>query len=120
MADYLPKIKPGNSIPLVATGTIVGGLMVTTAAAQAGADAPNWLGIASQDAATGQTFVAFCDGVQRPVAAAAISANAGVKCAAAGQVTTWTAGTDAAHLLVGWALEAATGAGVQFAVKFVR
>lgn len=120
MADYSPKFKPGQAIPLVATGTVTGGLMVTTAAAQAGADAGNWLGVASQDALSGQTFVAYNDGVQRPTASAAIAANAGVKCAANGQVVTWVAGTDAAHLLVGWALEAASGAGVQFAVKFVR
>lgn len=43
-----------------------------------------------------------------------------LKCAANGQVTTFVAGTDTHEKLVGIALEAATGAGVQFAAKFIR
>lgn len=120
MTDYSPKYKPGQAIPMVATGAVTGGLMTTAAGATAAADSVTWLGIASQDAGVGQTYVAYCDGVQRPVAAGAISAGAIVKCAAAGQVTTWTTGTDAFEKAIGIALEAATGAGVQFAVKFFR
>lgn len=120
MTDYSPKYDPGHSIPMVATGAITGGLMTTVAGATAGADSVTWLGIASQDAASGQDYVARCAGVQRPQAAGAISAGAIVKCAAAGQVTTWTTGTDAFEKAVGIALEAASGAGVQFAVKFFR
>lgn len=120
MTDYSPKYKPGQAIPMIATGTVTGGLMTTGAGAVCAADSVTWLGVASQDAVSGQDYVAYCDGVQRPTASAAVSAGAIVKCAAAGQVVTWVTGTDAFEKAVGIALEAASGAGVQFAVKFFR
>lgn len=120
MTDYSPKYKPGQAIPMVATGAITGGLMSTIAGATAAADSVTWLGVASQDAVSGQDYVAFCDGVQRLTASGAISAGAIVKCAASGQVTTWTTGTDAFEKAVGIALEAASGVGIQFAVKMFR
>jgi hypothetical protein len=119
-ADYGPKYKPGQAIPMVATGTVAAGNMTTVAGAVAAADSVTWLGVASQDAASGQDYVAFCDGVQRLTAAGAISAGAIVKCAASGQVTTWTTGTDAFEKAVGLAMEAASGANVQFAVRMFR
>jgi hypothetical protein len=120
VADYLPKFKPGQATTRVATGTIIGGLMVTVAGAVAAADSTTWMGVASKDAITGQTFGVYSEGVQYPTAAGAISAGAPLKCAANGQVTTWVDGTDAYSRYIGIALEAASGAGVQFAAKFVR
>lgn len=120
MTDYQPKHRPGQGIPMVATGAITGGLVTNLDGTVSGANSTTWLGVASQDAAIGQTYTAWCEGVQRPQAAGALAAGVLVKCAAAGQVTTWVSGVDAVERLVGITLEAASGAGVQVATKFVR
>lgn len=120
MGDYAPKFKPGNAIPQVAAATIVGGQMVTVAGTVAGANDITWFGVASQDAASGQDFGVYAGGVQYLTAAGAISQGAIVKCAAAGQVTTATVGTDSQAALVGIAVTAASGAGVQFPVQMYR
>jgi predicted RecA/RadA family phage recombinase len=118
--DYLPKFKPGQAITWTATGTVTPGLLVNVAGTLAGANDTTWLGVADRDAVSGQQFGVYMEGVQRLTAAAAISAGARVKCAASGQVTTLTAGTDAYDTLVGIALEAAAGSGSVFAVKLLR
>lgn len=120
MSDYRPKFKPGEAITRVATGTITGGLLVTTAGAVAGANATTWLGVASKDCVSTDTFGVYCDGVQRLTASDAISAGAPVKCAASGKVVTYVDGTDAQLRLVGIALEAALADGDVIAVKMVR
>lgn len=120
MAEYSPRHRPGNAIPMVAAGTVTGGLIVNVDGTVAGANSVSWLGVASQDAATGQDFGAYCGGVQRPQAAGALAQGTQVKCAANGQVTTWVDGTDAFSRYVGITLEAASGAGVQVATKFIR
>jgi hypothetical protein len=118
--DYQPKFKPGQAIPQVAAGTITAGLMVTVAGVVAGADSITWFGVASQDAVSGQDFGVYTGGVQYLTAAGAISQGAIVKCAASGQVTTATVGTDSQAALVGIAVTAASGAGVQFPVQMYR
>jgi hypothetical protein len=120
--DYLPKFTGGLSHPTrtAGAGGVTGGQIVTAAGLPAGAGALDWVGIASQDAAAGQLFVAYSGAVQYPTAAGPIAQGARVKCAAGGQVTTWVSGTDVPDALVGTALEAASGAGVQFPVKFTR
>ena len=120
MADYQPKHRPGAGIPMVATAAITGGLLANLDGTISGANSTTWLGVASQDAAIGQTFTAWCEGVQRPQAAGALTAGTLVKCAAAGQVTAWVSGTDAVERLVGITLEAAAAANAQVATKFVR
>lgn len=120
MPEYLPKFKPGEAVTLIASATVAGGQMVTVTGAVAGADSATWFGVASRDAIAGQPFGVFADAVQRPTAAGVIAQGALVKCAANGQVTTFVAGTDTHEKLVGIAVEAASGAGVQFPVKFVR
>lgn len=122
MPDYLPKFTGGLSHPTrtAGAGGVTGGQIVTAAGLPAGAGALDWVGIASQDAAAGQLFVAYSGAIQYPTAAGPIAQGARVKCAAGGQVTTWVSGTDAPDALVGTALEAASGAGVQFPVKFTR
>lgn len=120
MPDYLPKFKPGEAISRVATATVLGGQLVTVAGAVAGANATDWLGVCAFDALSGGLIGVYTEGVQRLTAAGAITAGARVKCAAAGQVTTLTAGTDAYDTLVGIALEAATTAGDLIAVKLTR
>lgn len=120
MADYRPKFKPGTAITRTATGTITGGLMVTTAGAVAGANATDWLGVASKDCVTGDTFGVYNGAVQYLTASTAIAVGAPLKCAASGKVTTWVDGTDAFSRYVGIALEAASGDGSVFAAKLIR
>jgi hypothetical protein len=120
VAEYLPKTDDAIAWKVVATGAITGGLMVNVAGTVCGANDATWTGIAARDAAIGETVTVFMDDLQRPTAAGAIAAGARLKTAASGQVTTWVSGTDAADLLVGIALEAASGAGVKFAAKFIR
>lgn len=120
MGDYLPKFKPGRAIPQVAAATIVGGNMVNVDGTVAGAGSTTWLGVASQDAASGQDVGVYTGGTQYLTAAGAISQGAYVKCAAAGQVTTATVGTDSQAAIVGLAIQAASGAGVQFPVQMMR
>ncbi len=120
MSDYRPKFKPGQAITRAATATIVGGNLVTVAGAVAIADSVTWLGVASKNCSSGDTFGVYCGGVQYLVASAAISAGAPVKCAAAGKVVTYVDGTDAQLRLVGIALEAAAADGDVIAVRMAR
>lgn len=117
MGDYQPKFKPGQAFTIAAAADITGGQLVTATGGVAGADSTTFIGVAAHDVATGRPVTVYCDGVQRLTASAAIVAGALVKCAAAGKVVTYTAGTDAADELVGVALEAATDDGDVIAVK---
>lgn len=120
MGDWRPKLKPGQAITRTATGTIVGGNLVTVAGAVAAADSVTWLGVADKDVASGSIFGVLRGGVQYLVASAAISAGAPVKCAAAGKVVTYVDGTDAQLRLVGIALDAAAADGDVIAVAMAR
>ena len=120
MGDYAPKYRPGENLTRPLTGTVTGGQIVTVAGLVAGANATDWLGVASRDGVSGDRIVVHTDGVQRVVASAAIAAGASVKCAANGQVAAWVSGTDAADVIVGKALEAAAGAASELDVKFIR
>ncbi|TFV83152.1 capsid cement protein [Blastococcus sp. CT_GayMR16] len=122
MPDYLPKFKPGEAytLPTLAAGAIIGGQLVTAAAAVAAADSITWIGVASKDTAAGQPLGVYSDGVQRLVAAGALAVGALVKCAAAGQITTWVPGTDPYERYVGITLEAAAGASSVVAVRMSR
>lgn len=120
MADYLPKFKPGTAITRLANAAITGGQLVTAGGLVAGAGSADWLGVASHDVPTGGLFGVYSEGVQRLTASGAIAVGARVKAAANGQITTYTAGTDAADTLVGIALDAATTAGDVIAVKLAR
>ncbi|BBH17494.1 hypothetical protein Back2_17810 [Nocardioides baekrokdamisoli] len=120
MAEYLPKTDDAIAWKVLATAAITGGLMVDNNGAIAGANSAIWLGIAGHDANIGDTVTTFLDDIQRPIAAAGgVAKNDRLKCAAGGTLTTWVSGTDAADLLVGFALEAGA-AGAKFAAKFIR
>lgn len=110
MADYLPKFKPGTQVPLTVGATaVVGGRLVEVSTANAivpaGADSAKVLGVAAQDAATGERVTVFArpGGVHRLVASGAIAVGARVISAAAGKVATIGSGTNP----IGIALEAA-------------
>ena len=121
MGDYLPPY--GSAAPResrTAAGAITGGLLVTTGDVVAGADSVTWTGVASHDAATGESYGVYKDGVQRLTAAGAIAIGARVKCAASGKVTTFTDGTDVHTRLVGVAKEAAAADGDLILVEMAR
>lgn len=122
MSDYLPKFKPGEAftLPAVASAAITGGQLVSVAAAPCAADSVTWVGVASRDCAVGDRVGVYTDAVQFLTAAGALAAGTPVKCAAAGQVTTWVSGTDNYDRFVGLTLEAAAGAGSVIAVKLTR
>lgn len=120
MPDYIPKFDVDDAFTLTATATITGGQLVTGAGAPAGASAVNWVGVAGNDAVSGQPFTCFYGDAQRLTAAGALSAGAPVKAAANGQVTGYTTGTDNADTLVGVAMEAASGAGSVIFVRMAR
>jgi hypothetical protein len=119
VGEYQPKTDDAIAWKVVATGAITGGLLVNIAGTVCGANDATWLGIAAHDANIGDTVTVFIDDLQRPQAAGSIAAGTRLKTAAAGQVTTWVSGTDAADLLVGIALEAGT-TGNPMTTKFVR
>jgi sulfate adenylyltransferase subunit 1 (EFTu-like GTPase family) len=64
--------------------------------------------VADRDGVSGDQINVYADGVQTLVASGSIAVGDRVKCAAAGKVSTLTAGTDAYDRLVGKALTAAT------------
>lgn len=120
MANYLPKFDSDDAFTVTASATITGGQLVTATGAVAGAGANNWVGVAGYDAVSGQPVTVFYGQAQRLVAAGALAAGALVKCAASGQVTGYTSGTDSADSLVGIAMEAASGAGSLIFVRMAR
>lgn len=120
MGDYLPPY--GSTAPRqtrTAAGTITGGLLVTDDDVVAGANATDWLGVASHDATTGQSYGVYKDGIQRLIAAGAV-AKGPVKCAAAGKVTAFVPGTDDPTRQVGHAQEAAAADGDAILVNMSR
>lgn len=126
MGDYLPKYKPGDAIPLNITATVTGGRLVTAAGAHAGANARDWLGVASRDAVNGDRITVYCEGVQRLIASGAITKGDLVVCAAAGAVSSLAAVTTPTaadvtntRAIVGLALEDAVDT-AEVSVKMVR
>lgn len=90
MAEYLPKFIPGQAITLTASAKIgAGQLLEVTGAGTvgvAGADSAKIAGVAGVDAASGERLTVYRGGVQRLVAAGAITAGAAVYAAAAGKI----------------------------------
>lgn len=90
MAEYLPKFIPGQAISLTASTKIEGGqLLEVTGAGMvgvAGADSAKVVGVAGVNAASGDRLTVYRGGVQRLVAAGAITAGAAVYAAASGKI----------------------------------
>lgn len=108
MSDYQPKYLPGDTVPLLASATIVGGQLVTYAGAVAGDASIVCAGVAAYDAVSGQTLTVIRIGIQRLVASATILVGDPICAAAAGQIRKWVVGTDPTHSYIGKALTAAT------------
>lgn len=119
MADYLPKLA-SHAETIALTGTVTGGQIITFTGVVAGANATDWLGVASRDGVSGDYITVYSGSVQRLTAGGAITVGTPVKCAAGGKVVAATYGTDAQHLIVGKAEQAATADGDVIAVKMER
>ena len=130
MAEYLPVFKPGQAITLKASATIVGGQLVAVTGAgtvgPASAGAVNWIGVASNDAATNDNVTIYTDGVQSVTTSGTVTAGDLVVAAAAGAVSTLAAVTTPTPAdvtgtrgIVGVALSTAT-TGLKVRVKFTR
>jgi hypothetical protein len=121
MSDYLPPYgsSTGHRQTRSALGAITGGLLVTDDDVVADANATDFLGVASHDAAIGESYGVYCGGLQRLVAAGAV-AKGPVKCAAGGKVTAFVPGTDDPTREVGHAQEAAAADGDLIIVNMVR
>jgi predicted RecA/RadA family phage recombinase len=117
--SYLPLYLPGDRANITAEAPIAAGQLVTALAAPAGADDATVVGVASKDAAEGETIALFHGGVQRLVAADPIARGDLLKPADDGEVTVYVAGTDAPELFIGIALAAAAEDAIVPA-KFLR
>jgi hypothetical protein len=117
--SYVPHYKPGDDPTIVLAGTVVGGNLVTTGGVVAGANATDWLGVASDDGVAGQRQKIWCGAIQDLVCSGTIAAGVPVKCAAAGQIALWVTGTDGAEKMIGTTLAAGT-VGVAVPVKMIR
>lgn len=121
MTQYLPPYgsATGTRQTRTAAGAITGGLLVTDDDVLAGADATDWLGVASHDAASGESYGVYSGGLQKLVASAAV-AKGPVKCAAGGKVVAFVPGTDDPTRLVAHAQEAADADGDLIICNMVR
>lgn len=124
MGDWTQKFSPGASVTYTAGAAITGGQVVFLSAAgqvslTAGASAVV-VGVASRDVAAGELVEVFRGGVQRCVAAAAITVGQPLKSAASGRVTPMTIGTDPQDQYIGFALTAAAGAASVLDVQWVK
>lgn len=97
MASYVPLFNPGQAITSQASAAVTGGQLLAVSGsgtvAPAGANALNWVGVATQDAANGEKVGVVSGGVQRLTASGAVTAGDVVVAAAAGQVSTLAAVT---------------------------
>ena len=91
MAEYLPKFYAGDPFTCQVTDDVTGGQIVEVSGdrtvAPAAADSTKAIGVAGFDAATGDSVTVFVGGVQRPIAAGAITAGARVAVADDGKIS---------------------------------
>lgn len=97
MADYVPLFTPGQDFTSQASAAITGGQLLAVSGsgtvAPAGANAANWLGVATQDASNGDKVGVTSGGIQRLTASGAVTAGDVLVAAASGQVSTLAAVT---------------------------
>lgn len=111
MAEYTPVF---DRTPWTATtsAAVTGGTLAEVSGSgtvgPAGAGSTKVVGVFAFDTASGTQVTVHTGAIQEIVAAANTTAGNTLKAAAAGQVTPWVSGTDAADLVVGVALTTAT------------
>lgn len=126
MSEYTALYDQGSSVTLIAgAGGVVGGAGVLADGTLAGDAAVGAAGIAKFDAASGQPFGIYREGIHRAVASGAINtkdplcfaATGTVNGATVGRVRRWVAGTDPVASRIGTAWStAADGATVTYAL----
>lgn len=91
MPNYLPKVDTRHTLTRAASADVVGGRLVQVSGngtvATAAADSDRVLGVAMHDAKSGQSVSVSLAGVQRPLAAGAITAGAKVYTDATGKAS---------------------------------
>lgn len=116
MNEYAALYDEGSAITLIAgTGGVIGGAGVLADGTLAGDAAVGSAGVAKIDAAAGQPFGIYREGIHRAVASGAIAikdplcfaATATVNGVLVGRVRKWIAGTDAVASRIGTAWSAA-------------
>lgn len=110
MGEFLPRFAPGANVTLTASATITGGQLVAVSGdrtvAPAGAGSSAWIGVATNDTASGAKLNVTSGCVVELTSSGAIAAGANVIAGAAGVVVTIGAETDYSKI-VGVALSAA-------------
>lgn len=132
MPSYVPVFKPGDEITLTASVAVTGGHLVVVSGASsvapaAAAAAPNWLGVATTDAAAGAKVGITSGGVQELICTTAVTAgDLVVSSGTAGQIATLAAVTtptaadvSGTRAIVGLALTSAA-AGAKARIKMER
>lgn len=121
MPEYAAIFKPGEAFTRTTSAAVTGGQVLIVSGndtvAPSSAASGAWLGVAAQDAASGDPVTVLTGGVHELAASGAIAAGARVIPAAAGAVADLGAGTDYSQV-VGIALAAASGGKVR--VKLAR
>jgi hypothetical protein len=98
MTEYVPLYKPGQAVTHQASAAITGGQLVGVSGsgtvAPTGTNQASWVGVAAFDAAVGDQVTVHSGGVQRILAAGAVTAgDLLVASATAGRVSTLAAVT---------------------------
>ena len=108
MADYTPVFKPGRDVTLTTSATVTAGdaLVVSgqqTVAPSGGASAA-FVGIAANDAASGEKVVVIGPAVHELNSTGTVNDGDLIMTAANGDVAAWTGGTDDPQEIIGIAL----------------
>ena len=106
MTAYLPKFQPGQAVTHTASADVVGGRLVEVTGdrrvAHAAAASAKVVGVAGFDVKANDSVTTYSGGVQRLVAASAVTAGVRVAAAADGKIAPVTASEPA----IGITLEA--------------
>lgn len=104
------KFFPGDAVPIVLTGTVTEGQLVTVAGAVAGDASTTVAGEAMMSGVSGDTITVQRVGIRRLTAGATITAGQPLCAAAAGGVRPWVAGTDpvASYIARAWSAAASS------------
>lgn len=123
MGGYTPTFVPGDRPTYTATAAVTGRQVVEITATEfsagpAAAGSIKSVGLALYDAAVGAKFAVSDDTYQEPIAGAAITAGARLKCGAAGVVVPLVEGTDSEALYVAKAINEQATVGQPVLVKW--
>lgn len=108
MAQYLPRYLDGDTVPVTASATVVGGQLITTSGAVAGSAATDVAGVAGFDVVSGQVVTTFREGIHYGTASGSITNGQPLCAGAAGTLRVWVSGTDAVNSLIARAWSTAT------------